>query len=210
MNRVCLSLATLFLASLACAEKNAQIPAKLATLSAPTVQASFDGDGKVKEPLSTIRGEWKRVDGAIHGKEILAEKHAAVLHYLKPNRNSIVRFSFKFDDNTTGMHFSLNHKRGHLFRVVVLPTRLTVNLDKDKKDPKSKAMRLGESKAEFKPGQWYTMQVEMLGDRVVAQTDNGASVSVQHEKLDTDKPNYRFIMKGNSLSVDDLSIWDLK
>lgn len=28
--------------------------------------------------------------------------------------------------------------------------------------------------------------------------------------LDTDKPNYRFVMKGDSLPIDDLQIWELK
>ncbi|TWU31348.1 hypothetical protein [Novipirellula artificiosorum] len=62
----------------------------------------------------------------------------------------------------------------------------------------------------FEQGKWYTLQVEMLGDQVVAQTDNGLVVKASHASLDTEKPNYRFVMRGDSLSLDDLTVWDLK
>ena len=114
------------------------------------------------------------------------------------------------DGTTKGFNFSLNHAKGHLFRVVVTPTAMTVNLDKDKNDPESKAVVLGTAKGKFEQGKWYTMQVEMRGDKVVAQTDNGLTVEATHSTLDTDKPNYRFVMKGDSLSLDDLQIWKLK
>jgi hypothetical protein len=50
----------------------------------------------------------------------------------------------------------------------------------------------------------------MVGDRVVAMTDNGLKVSGQHPRLDTQKPNYRFVMRGGTLSIDDLKIWSAK
>ncbi|TWU06396.1 family 16 glycoside hydrolase [Stieleria varia] len=190
------------------AEKNASLTPKLASVGSPVVQETFDGE-KLDKVMSAVKGEWKLVDGALHGKELAADKHAAVLNFQKKNHNSVVQFSFKFDDNTKGLHFSLNHSGGHLFRVAVSPDKLTVNLDKDKKDPKSKAIALGSAKGDFKSGQWHTMMVEMVGDKVVVQTDAGASVSISHAKLDTDKPNYRFVMRGNSLSIDDLTIWEV-
>ncbi len=73
-----------------------------------------------------------------------------------------------------------------------------------------KSQRLWETARRFKSGQWYTLQVEMVGDRVAAMTDNGLKVSGQHARLDTDKPNYRFVMKGEPLSIDDLKIWGVK
>jgi hypothetical protein len=150
------------------------------------------------------------VDGALVAKELAADKHAAVLNYQKKNRNSVVRFSFKLDGSTKGFNFSLNHAKGHLFRVVIAPTKMTVNLDKDKKDSKSKAVVLASAKGSFEQGKWYTMQVEMVGEQVVAQTDNGVIAEATHAKLDTDKPNYRFVMRDETLSIDDLQIWDVK
>ena len=190
------------------ADKNATIEPVLAKVGSPVIQESFDKPLRI--PMVPVKGQWKVVDGVLTGKELAADQHAAVLNYQKRNRNSVVRFSFQVDNKTSGFNFSLNHARGHLFRVVVTPQVLSVRLDKDKKDPKSKPLALGNAKASFKKGQWYTMQVEMVGDKVVVQTDNGATVKAAHEKLDTDKPNYRFVMRAESLSIDDLTIWDLK
>lgn len=208
MLRILFSITIAALVSLpAHAEKNATIAPKISSIGSPVVQENFDG-GKLAETMVPVKGEWKLVDGALHGKELSADKHAAVLNFQKANRNSVVRFSFKFDDNTEGLHLSLNHKGGHLFRVIVSPEKLAVNLDKDKKDPKSKAIVLASAKGDFHRGQWYTMQVEMVGEKVIVQTDTGVSLESSHQKLDTDKPNYRFVMRGNSLSIDDLQVWE--
>lgn len=190
------------------AEKNSSLEFKTAKVEKPAVTLAFDSE--LSKPLAAVKGEWKVVDGVLLGKELEADKHAAVLNFQKTNRNSIVRFSFKLDGTTKGLSFSLNHAKGHLFRVNVTPVALSVHLDKDKNDPQSKAVVLGTAKGKFEQGKWYTMQVEMHGEKVVAQTDNGLCFEASHASLDTDKPNYRFVMKGDSLSIDDLQIWELK
>jgi hypothetical protein len=194
--------------STALAEKNATIETKIATVGSPVIKESFDSP--LGKPAVAVKGQWKVVEGVLVGKELATDKHAAVLNYQKKNRNSVVRFAFKLDGETKGFNFSLNHSGGHLFRVVVAPSKMTLNLDKDKKDPKSKAKVLATAKGEFEQGKWHTMQIEMLGDRVVAQTDGGLIVEGSHAKLDTDKPNYRFVMRGDSLAIDDLHVWDVK
>ncbi|WP_442507499.1 family 16 glycoside hydrolase [Novipirellula sp. SH528] len=195
----------LVLSSTVWAEKNAQISPKIAPLKSPTATLTFD------EPLSKVmrpaKGEWSVVGGVLMGKELAADKHAAVMNYQVKNRDSVIRFSFKFDGQTKGFHFSLNHAKGHLFRISVTPKGMSLNLDKDKLDPQSKAVALGTAKAKFETGKWYTMQVEMKGDRVVVQADNGTSIDVTNNKLDTDKPNYRFVMRGDSLAIDDIHVW---
>jgi hypothetical protein len=194
------------LAATASAEKNTPIEPKLLTAGSAAISESFDQP--LSKTVAPVKGEWKVLDGVLVGKELAADKHAAVLNYQKQNHNSAVRFSFKLDGSTSGLNFSLNKAKGHLFRVVVNPSGLSVNLDKDKQDPTSKAILLANAKGKFETGKWYTMMVEMVGDRVVAQTDNGLIVEASHPSLDTEKPNYRFVMKGDSLSIDDLQIWE--
>ncbi len=190
------------------AEKNASLNTKLASVTSPVVTENFDHE--LALPLAGVKGEWKVVDGCLVGKELAADNHAAVLNFQKSNHNSVVRFSFKVDGETKGLNFSMNHAKGHLFRVVVTPTTMSLNLDKDKHDPQSKAVVLATAKGKFESGQWHTLQVEMVGDRVVAQTDNGLLVEGQHPSLDIEKPNYRFVTTGDSLSLDDLQIWEVK
>ena len=190
------------------AGKNASIEPKLTKIGSPVVNESFDG--KLGNEFRGVKGEWKIIDGVLVAREIAADKHAAVMNFQKKNRNSVVRFSFKLDDETTGFHFSLNHKGGHLFRAIIAANKLTISLDKNKKDPKSKAVALASAKGSFAQGKWYTMQVEMVGDRVLVQTDNGISAEAKHEKLNTDKPNYRFVMRSKTLVLDDLYVWEVK
>jgi hypothetical protein len=189
------------------AEKSAALDAKLTSLTSPVVMEAFDIP--LAAPMAGVKGQWTVADGILVGKELAADKHAAVLNFQKKNHNSVVRFSFKVDGDTKGFNFSMNHAKGHLFRVVVTPLGLSLHLDKDKNDPQSKVAVLATAKGKFESGQWYTMQVEIVGQRVVAQTDNGLVVEGEHPSLDTDKPNYRFVMSGNSLAIDDLQIWEV-
>ncbi len=191
------------------ADKNTDISPVLAKPGTVMLNDDFDGETLGKE-WAAAKGEWKIKDGAIAAKELKADEHAAVLTCKLKNRDSIVRFSFKLDGSANGLHFSLNHAKGHLFRVIVAPTGLTVRTDADKKDKTIKSELIAEAKAKFEQGKWYTLQVEMVGDRVVAMTDNGLKVSGQHPRLDTEKPNYRFVMRGETLSIDDLKIWAAK
>ncbi len=195
------------LAPTAFAEKNATMNLLLGKSSSPTVIENFDNE--VPQIAKAAKGKWEVVDGILTGKELASDKHAAVLSYNKQNHNSVVRFSFKVDGDTKGFNFSLNHKGGHLCRVVVAPTKMTINLDKDKKDPQSKAKILATAKGDFSGSEWHTMQVEFVGDTIAAQVDNGAVAKASHEKLDTNKPGYRWVMRGDSLSIDDLHIWEL-
>lgn len=199
---------TLLLVTTAQAEKNSAIAPKIGSLGSAIFETSFDT--VISDPFKAVKGEWGVTDGALVGKELAADKHAAVLNLQKKNRDSVIRFSFKCEGKTNGLQLSLNHKGGHLFRVAVAGNSVSITLDKDKKDPKSKAMKMATATGKFEKGKWYTMQVEMKGDRVVAQTDNGLSLEATHEKLDTDKPNYRFVMRGSSVAIDDVSIWNVE
>jgi len=174
------------------------------------IAASDAIDGaKLGKKWAVAKGNWKVVDGAICGKELAADKHAAVLSFNQPNTDSAIQFSFKLD-GAKGFNLSYNKTRGHLFRVLVSETGLTISLDKDKKDPKSKPQRLGVAKGKFKQGEWYTMLVVVEGENVSVQTDNGVKATGSHATIKQKKPNYRFVMRGESLLLDDLKIWQLK
>lgn len=190
------------------AEKNATLEPKISKIGSPVVSESFDKP--LAAPMVGVQGQWVVSDGSLAGKELAADKHAAVFNIQKSNRNSVVRFSFKLDDNTEGMTLSMNHAKGHLFRVTVGPSAISINLDKNKRDPASKAVVLATAEGKFDQAKWHTLQVEIVADRVVVQTDNGLVVEASHPSIDVDKPNYRLVMKGDSLAIDDLLIWDVE
>ena len=191
--------------SVCVAEKNADMDVVLAKRGDVIFADDFE-KGALGDAWAQIRGEWKVADGEVVGKELKADKHAAVFHCLKKNRNSVVKFSFKLN-GAQGFHFSLNHKRGHLFRALVAPDSLIVRTDADKRDKSIKSQVIGKSAGKFEQGKWYTMQVEMVGDKVAVTTDNGLKVVGQNARLDTEKPNYRFILKDEFLVLDDVQVW---
>src|SRR5438874_5871461 len=126
--------------------------------------------GSLAKPWVTAKGDWQVHDGMVVGKEKKEDKHNAVLSLNQPNRNSIVQVSFKLDGAKT-FHLSYNHAKGHLFRIIVLPAGISINKDKDLKDPSAKSGVLAKSDTRFEAGKWYTMMVEVQGTNVAVQTD---------------------------------------
>jgi len=171
------------------------------------VDDSF-GRAKLGKGWAAVKGDWRIKGGVLTAAEKKADKHAAVLNFARPNTDSIVSFRFKLDGPKT-FNLSFNHAKGHLFRIIAGPDGLVLQKDKNKKDPKSKPVRMSTAKGPFKQGCWFDMLVEVRGDKVVAQTSNGLKVSGSHPDFATKKPNYRFVMKGQHLLIDDLKIWDV-
>jgi hypothetical protein len=186
------------------ADKGAELPK---SFGKPTVTDDIS-QAQLGSKWKAVKGEWKSVDGAIVGKELKADKHAAVLNFHQPNHNSAIQFSFKLD-GAKAFSLSFNKKAGHLFRINVGAGSVTINLDKDKKDPKSKPKRLATTKARFKQGEWYSMLVTVERQNVSVATDNGVKLTAKHATLDQAKPNYRFVMRGGDLLLDDLKVWKL-
>jgi len=176
-------------------------PAKIAAADAftsPTLGTTW----------KVAKGDWQIREGALVGKEVAEDKHAAVCALNVPNHDSIIRFSFKLDGSKT-LAVSYNHAKGHLFRVNITPAGLVVQTDKDKKDEKSKAEQIGKAEVKFEPGQWYTLQIEVKGQKVAVQTDNGVKIEGSHTSLDVDKTGYRFVTSGASVALADLKAWEV-
>ena len=172
------------------------------------VDESFTGTALGKS-WAVAKGDWQVRDGMVVGKEKESDKHAAVLALNHPNRNSIIRFSFKLDGAKL-LSLSLNHAKGHLFRVNIDTNGLAVVKDADKKDPQSKPVPLGKAPGKFEAGQWYTVLVEIDGAKVAVQTDNDLKLTGNNPGLDMDKTGYRFVTRGESLLVSDLKVWELQ
>ena len=146
------------------------------------------------------------LDESFSGAE---DRHAAVLTLQQPNRNSIIRFSFRLD-GATGFNLSFNHAKGHLFRVAVSDSGLTLTKDADKKDPDSKPKALAKASGKFDSAQWHTLLVEIEGDKVSVQSDNGAKLDVREPTFDVEKTGYRFVMRGESLLLDDIKVCNVE
>jgi hypothetical protein len=185
------------------AEKNAKLKPLLIE-GKEQLDDAFD-ESPLGDVYAAVKGEWKIVDGALTGKELESDAHAAVLSCNVPNKDSLIQFSFKFDGASL-FHLSFNHAEGHLFRIMLDEKSVAIRTDKDKQDSASKLLVLAKANTSFKKGQWYTMLVEVKGEEVALQIDNGVKLKGSHASINVDKPNYRFIVRGESMQIDDLKI----
>ena len=191
---------------LALAGKATDLKPSLAKPGTLVIEEDFSASSLPKAWVPA-KGEWIPHDGVMIGKEKKEDQHAAVLTLTQPNHNSIIRFSFKLD-GTDGFALSYNSAKGHLFRIQVATGGITINKDKDKKDPNSKAAVLGKAEGKFEQGQWYSMLVEIQGGQVAVQTDNGVKLNATNPELDVDKTGYRFVMRNSAFALDDVRVWE--
>ena len=198
---------TLSLFLLCCAAKGAELKPALTRPGKLVFEDNFSS-GTLAKPWTVAKGDWQVKDGIVVGKEKKEDQHNAVLNLALPNRNSVIQVSFKMDGAKL-FHLSYNHAGGHLFRVIIVPDGISINKDKDLKDPQSKGGVLARSARRFEAGKWYTLMVEVQGDEVNVQTDNGARLAASDPELDKDKINYRFVTAGESVSLSGVKIWQV-
>jgi hypothetical protein len=208
MNQPLLSLAAFALTStLAFAAKDTDIKPALTTPGKSLLEAHFKS-GALEAPWTVAKGDWVVQDGAVVGKEKAEDNHNAVLFLKLPARDSVIRFSFKLDD-AKKFELSYNQAKGHLFRVIVETESLTITKDRDKKDEASVRVPLAQVAAKLPAGEWHTILVEVKGEQVEVQTDDGAKVELKNPDVNVDKTGFRFVMKGAALSLDDVRVWEV-
>ncbi|MFQ5734348.1 MAG: hypothetical protein ACE5KM_20615 [Planctomycetaceae bacterium] len=198
-----------FVAATPCfAEKNAKLKPALVAPGNVVLKDAFSAKALGKR-WAVNKGAFEIVNGVVAGREKTTDKHAAVLTCKVPNRNSAIRFSFKLG-TTKAFHLSFNKKRGHLFRVIVTRNGIVLRTDKANRKSKTKPVVLAKSANKVAADQWYTMLVEVRRNDVAVQVDNGTTLTGSHSSLDVDKPNYRFIVRGKTFRLDDVTIWTAK
>lgn len=166
----------------------------------------FSTAGPLQAPWTMPKGKWEVRDDALWGSEIKADKHAAVLHYNKKNHNLIVQFDFELR-GAQFLHLSFNHAKGHLWRLMITEKGLVLQKDKDKKDPNSKVERLAQAEVAIKPGERHAVTVEIVGEQIVARLDDQATLKASNPAFDAEKPNIRFIVRGESVLLDNIKAW---
>ncbi len=170
----------------------------------------FSTDGTLKAPWTMPKGKWEVKDGVLMGSEVKADKHAAVLHYNKKVHNLIVEFDYELK-GAQFLHLSFNHAKGHLWRLMITDKEIRLQKDKDKKNPNSKAEVAAKASFTTKPGERHSVTVEIVGPQIVAQItgsgNNKITLKASNPAFDTEKPNIRFIVRGESVLIDNVKAW---
>lgn len=173
-----------------------------ASLQAGEATVDFSS-GELPKGWNAVKGEFVVVEGALSGKEMASDKHAAVLAVSDPHKDSTISFRFQMA-GAKGFHVSYNHPKGHLFRVRIMGGSASLILDKDKKDPASKPITMATAKFKAEAGKWYDLKCTVKGNAVEASIGE-ISLMGSHDNLTKEKTGYRFIVAGESVLIDDVS-----
>jgi hypothetical protein len=149
------------------------------------------------------KGEWAVVDGALRGKELAADAHAAVLKRALPAKDAVIQLSFRFD-GAKQASVSFDGK-GHVCRVILTPAGFTLRRDAAKGE---KPLPLAKAAADFKPGEWHRLLIEIRGGEFLAQVDDKTWAFGQDDGVAAEKTTFGFPVSGDSFSVDSLRIWE--
>jgi hypothetical protein len=152
------------------------------------------------------KGKWEIVYGVLRGSELASDMHGAVIRYPLAFDSIVIQYSFRLDGakQTT---LSINAEKGHISRVLVQPTGLSVKKDADKKK-KDKGIVLGKVDTPISPGAWHTLVVELQGKEILANLDDKHIAYGSHEGIDRKKANFGFTVAGASASFKNLRVWE--
>jgi len=154
------------------------------------------------------KGKWELVDGAIRGAEVKADMHWAVARRNLTVKDAVIEYSFKID-GTKQTTLSMNGAKGHICRVLVRPTGITVQKDdQDGKDGPDKAVPLDTVEVPVKPGEWHTLVIELRGPDLLATLDGKHTAYGSHASIDVEKTNLGLTVAGESASFKGLRVWD--
>lgn len=163
--------------------------------------------GQLKPGYRVAKGTWTIADGVLKATELKEDKHAASMRHDLAFTNAVFQYDFKLGGGKA-THLSINHARGHLCRVTITPDGFTMRRDKPDKKGKEPAVTLDKVEQNFKPGRWYTMTVEIVGDEMVAHVDDQHIGYGRHAGIAAAKSNFGLPSSGEATWFDNLRVWD--
>lgn len=203
-------LAALALAVSAAAARQPAAPTTPKTLLAVPgkLLLSDDLNADLGKDWKAAKGKWEVVEGAVRGSELKADMHGAVARRNVTIKDAVIEYSFKID-GTKQTTLSLNGAKGHVCRVIVRPTGISVQKDdQDGKDGPDKAVPLDTAEVTVKPGEWHTLVVELRGPDILATLDGKHTAFGSHAAIDVEKTNLGFTVAGEFASFRGLRVWD--
>jgi hypothetical protein len=205
--------APLFAALLAAASAPAADPIappptpKTLMLTPGKLLLSDDLSGPLGTDWKAGKGKWEAADGAVRGAELKADMHGAVARRPVAFKDAVIEYSFKLD-GTRQTTLSLNGAKGHISRVLVRPTGVTVQKDdQDGKNGPDTAAPLDTAAVTVKPGEWHTLVVELRGPDILATLDGTHTAFGSHPAIDAEKANLGLTVAGEAASFRKLRVW---
>lgn len=188
------------------------------TPAAPATVMLTPGKVILDEPLTGAfgkewkvgKGKWEASDGAVRGAELKDDMHGAVARRQLEMKDVVIAYSFKLDGAKVTT-LSLNGAKGHISRVRVTPTGVTVQKDdQDGKDGPDKPAVLDAATVDIKPGEWHTLVVELRGTDILATLDGKHTAFGTHDAIGAAKTNLGLTVAGETASFKGLKVYEAK
>ena len=122
-------------------------------------------------PWKTAKGKWETADGVMRGSEKPEDKHGAVTRLPNKLPDFVIEYEFKFE-GAKSTSLSINAVKDHMARIMITPKSVTVQRDDNDHDGPDKAIVFARLAADFAPGTWHKVRMEMVGDTMLGQVDD--------------------------------------
>lgn len=147
-------------------------------------------------PWKAAKGEWKAVDGVLHGLELEADKHGAVLRLPNKLKDFVIEYEFKFS-GAKATSLSINAIKDHMARIMISPKSVAVQRDDNDHEGPDKAVVFARFPAELGEG-WHKVRLEMVGDKMLGKVDDLVAWGANDLFL-TEKASPGFTVSGQSV-----------
>jgi hypothetical protein len=181
------------------------------------LEESFEGD-TLPKGWTGKTGGLRIADGVLHASQKRDDGRLGLFNREQPMQDAAIQIDFKFN-GARGINLSCNpspgelRKHGHLFSVMITPAMWNITEHNDKADPKSRSKALVSAPEKFKPGQWYSLLIEMKGDDVVATVEGKKPLRASSQDFRVKKPGLEFRVAGRDgeeILFDNLRVWALE
>lgn len=164
-------------------------------------------------------GQWKQLEGRLHGSENPQVKHPATASYGIRFDSLVLQCKLRMEDvpldkdPTHGrknryIQLRLTNERSYLCTVSLSAGGFSISKDDNDRDGPDERVPLATHKASFEVGKWHTVLIEVMGDEVTATID-GHSATGRHPALAQEKHSF-MVVTGPEGSISDLRIWEAK
>ncbi len=163
-------------------------------------------------------GDMQLKDGTLKLSERAADKHIGAFRCALPMKDMLIQLDFQFD-GAKMFHLGFDpapgqlEKKGHLYNVVITPTKWSLVENNDKAKPDSKPKVHAQDKLALEPNKWYTLTLENKGEEIVATISGAGTLRAKASDFKVKKPALVFRAGGEdtaSVRIDNLSVYALE
>jgi hypothetical protein len=133
----------------------------------------------------SAKGAWEIAGGVLRGSEKPEDNHGAVTRLPDKLSDFVFEYEFKFE-GAKATSLSLNAAKGHLARIAITPKSVAIQKDDMDHEGPDKAVVFARFAADFQPGIWHKVRMEMVGDTLLGKVDEyvawGANAEFKQER----------------------------